>query len=179
MSTLNLFNIFKLRIFNIKLFGDKRFGFYREVSIEEARQFITDFYNFCKSKEAENPEPEVMSNLMESSNFLILKRLCEQYYVYENTDKFQMKILQEVREIINEFRSDPQTQKDLELCLNANRNNVVEKLRISHPELKEEEIKLFCYIEAGFTPTMISVLLRKDKSVVYNRVSRLKAKIKY
>lgn len=177
MGTLNLFNIFKLRFFNFKLFGNKRFGFYREVSFEDTRQFITDFYNFCKSKEAENIEPVLKSNLLESNNFLILKRLCEQYYVYEDTDKFQMKILQEVQKIINEFRTDPQTQKDLEQWLDTNRNNAVEKLRISHPELKEEEIKLYCYIEAGFTPTMISVILRKDKSVIYNRVSRLKAKI--
>ena len=98
--------------------------------------------------------------------------------MYENTDKFQLKIIQEVKEIVNEFRNDLQTQKDLEQWLNATQNNAVEKIRLSHPELKEEEIKLFCYIQAGFTPTMMSVLLQKDKSVVYNRVSRLKAKIK-
>lgn len=93
-------------------------------------------------------------------------------------DKFQLKIIQEVREIVTEFRHDQQTQKELEQWLDATQNNVVAKLRNSHPELKEEEIKLYCYIQAGFTPTMISVLLQKDKSVVYNRVSRLKAKIK-
>ena len=98
--------------------------------------------------------------------------------MYENTDKYQLKIIQEVKEIVNEFRNDQQTQKDLEQWLNATQNNAVGKIRLSHPELKEEEIKLFCYIQAGFTPTMMSVLLQKDKSVVYNRVSRLKAKIK-
>ena len=70
------------------------------------------------------------------------------------------------------------TQKELEQWLNQTQDDVVARLRISHPELKEEEIKLFCYIQAGLTPTRMSVLLRKDKSVVYNRVSRLKAKIK-
>ena len=51
------------------------------------------------------------------------------------------------------------------------------KKKILHPELKEEDIKLFCYIQAGFTPTMMSVLLRKAKSVVYNRMSRLRLKL--
>ena len=81
-------------------------------------------------------------------------------------------------EIIDELRKDPKTQKDLEAWLNATQENAVSKLRADHPELKEEEIRLFCSISVGFTPTMMSVLLKKDKSVVYNRVSRLKAKIK-
>lgn len=104
--------------------------------------------------------------------------MCEQYYVYEDTDRFQKKIVQEVREIVDELRNDSTAQKELEDWLNATQDNVAAKLRSTHPELKEEEIRLFCYIQAGFTPTMISVLLRKDKSVVYNRVSRLKSKIK-
>ena len=82
-----------------------------------------------------------------------------------------------LREIIDELRNDPEAQQELEQWLDLTQDNVVAKLRKSHPELKEEEVKLFCYIQAGFTPTMMSVLLRKDKSVVYNRVSRLKAKI--
>lgn len=109
---------------------------------------------------------------------MILERLCEQYYVYEDTDKFQKKIIQEVREIIEELRTDSKAQKELEDWLNKNQDDVVAKLRMSHPELKDDEIKLFCYIQAGFTSTMMSVLLGKDKSVIYNRVSRLKAKIK-
>ena len=64
-------------------------------------------------------------------------------------------------------------------CGNAQQLEFISSVNTHHnPELKEEEIKLYCYIQAGFTPTMISVLLQKDKSVVYNRVSRLKAKIK-
>ena len=170
-------NIFRLRLFNIKLFGDIRKGFYKEIPVEEITEFISDFRDFCNNKkespESINDRPVLTGN----SNFKILERLCEQYYVYEDTEKFQKKIIQEVREIVDELRNDPGAQKELEQWLNLTQNDVVAKLRISHPELKEEEIKLFCYIQAGFTPTIMSVLLRKDKSVVYNRVSRLKAKI--
>ena len=80
-------------------------------------------------------------------------------------------------EIIEELRKDKEAQLALETWLNKTQDNVIAKLRREHPELKEEEIKLFCYIKADFTPTMMSVLLRKDKSVIYNRVSRLKAKV--
>ncbi len=172
------FNIFRLRLFNIRLFGDIRKGLYREISIEEITEFISDFRDFCKRKREAQKDIGNGPELTENSNFRILERLCEQFYVYEDTDKFQKKIIQEVREIIDELRNEPDAQKELEQWLNLTQDDVVRKLRASHPELKEEEVKLFCYIQAGFTPTMMSVLLRKDKSVVYNRVSRLKAKIK-
>ena len=118
-------NIFRLRLFNIKLFGDIRKGFYKEFSAKEISEFISDFRDFCNKNRDNSDSVEKKPEFIESTNFKILERLCEQYYVYENTDKFQKKIIQE-----------------------------------------------------GFTPTMMSVLLKKDKSVVYNRVSRLKAKIK-
>lgn len=171
-------NIFRLRLFNIKLFGDIRKGFYKELSAEEISEFISDFRDFCNRKGEISEGVESKPALTENSNFKILERLCEQYYVYEDTDKFQKKIIQEVQEIVDELRNDPHAQKELEQWLNGTQNDVVARLRISHPDLKEEEIKLFCYIQAGFTTTMMSVLLRKDKSVVYNRVSRLKGKIK-
>ena len=178
-NALKNMNIFRFRLFNIKLFGDIRKGFYKEFSAKEISEFISDFRDFCNRK-GDNPDDNVESKpeFTESSNFKILERLCEQYYVYEDTDKFQKKIIQEVIEIVDELRNDPATQKELEQWLNHTQDDVVARLRISRPDLKAEEIKLFCYIQAGFTPTMMSVLLKKDKSVIYNRVSRLKAKIK-
>ena len=178
MDIKNLINLFRARLFNIKLFGNLRTGLYKEVSIGELIEFIADFRDFCQSRNVKSEETVTNPSLPVNSNFTILERLCEQYYVYEDTDKFQKKIIQEVSEIIDELRKDPKTQKDMEAWLNATQENAVSKLRADHPELKEEEIRLFCYISVGFTPTMMSVLLKKDKSVVYNRVSRLKAKIK-
>ncbi len=168
----------RLRLFNIKLFGDLRIGLFKEISAMEITEFISDFRDFCNSKRNIQENNEKKPKLTDYSNFKILERLCEQFYIYENSEKFQKKIIQEVREIINELRNDSKVQKELEQWLNQTQDDVVSKLRASHPKLKEEDIKLFCYLQAGFTPTMISVLLRKDKSIIYNRVSRLKAKIR-
>lgn len=168
----------RLRLFNIKLFGDLRIGLFKEISAMEITEFISDFRDFCNSKRNIQENDEKKPELTDYSNFKILERLCEQFYIYENSEKFQKKIIQEVREIINELRNDSKVQKELEQWLNQTQDDVISKLRASHPKLKEEDIKLFCYLQAGFTPTMISVLLRKDKSIIYNRVSRLKAKIR-
>ena len=172
-------NVFRGRLFNVKLFGDMRLGLYKEVSLDEVKEFISDFRDFYNQRNASAAcAEEVKPDITDNSNFRILERLCEQYYVHEDTDKFRNKIIQEVQEIVEELRNDPRAQYDLEMWLNTVQDNVVANLRAAHPELKKDEIKLFCYIQAGFTPTMMSVLLQKDKSVVYNRVSRLKAKIK-
>lgn len=168
----------RLRLFNIKLFGDLRIGLFKEISAMEITEFISDFRDFCNSKRNIQENDEKKPELTDYSNFKILERLCEQFYIYEDSEKFQKKIIQEVREIINELRNDSKVQKELEQWLNQTQDDVVSKLRASHPKLKEEDIKLFCYLQARFTPTMISVLLRKDKSIIYNRVSRLKAKIR-
>lgn len=107
-----------------------------------------------------------------------LDRLCEQYYVYEGTDNLQPRILREVRSIVEGLRSDPKIQKELERSLNESNNGIVERLRAAFPKWKEEDILLYCFAASGFSPTTISTLTEKDKPYVYNRIYRLKERIK-
>ena len=176
MNIKNL-NFFRGRLINFRLFGNLRWGIYKEISVAEIVEFIAEFRDYCAARDGQGAAEQQVPALPPLDNFRILQRLCEQYYVYEGTERFQQKILGEVREMIEGLRSDDDVQKELEAWLDRTQDGVVAKLRREHPQLNEQEIKLFCYLQAGFTPTMLSVLLRKDKSVVYNRVSRLKAKI--
>ena len=87
-------NIFRFRFFNIRLFGNCRLGLFKEISAKEITGFIRDFRDFCNSKkETISAESDSSAPLTDNSNFMILERLCEQYYVYEDTDKFQKKII--------------------------------------------------------------------------------------
>ena len=110
------------------------------------------------------------------AKFDVLERLCEQYYVYEGTENLQPKILKEVKDVIGELRSDS-SRKGLELMLDRNKDNVVSRLREQLPDLSEDNIRLFTYAAAGFSSTTISTILEKDKSIVYNRIWRLKNRI--
>ena len=107
-----------------------------------------------------------------------LDRLCEQYYIYEGTENLQPKILREVRSIVEGLRSDPAVQKSLEQNLNFRHENVVEHLRSTFPKWKEEDFLLYVFVASGFSSTTISTLLEKDKPYVYNRLYRLKERIK-
>ena len=113
----SLINIIKLRLFNFKLFGNLRFGLYKEISLGDIDEFIKDFNELINPTVQKADEKEIKETLPNNQNFIILKRLCEQYYTYEGTEKFQKKIIQEVCEIIEELRKDKEAQLALETCL--------------------------------------------------------------
>lgn len=110
--------------------------------------------------------------------FNTLDRLCEQYYIYEGTENLQPKILKEVKAIVDELRSDPAVQKSLEQSLNERYDGVMKTLREEFPNWKNEDYLLFMFSAAGFSSTTISTLLEKDKPYVYNRLYRIKERIK-
>ena len=107
-----------------------------------------------------------------------LDRLCEQYYVYEGTTSLQPKILKEVRSIVEGLRSEEKVRKQLEQSLNAGCDDVMKRLRAAFPKWKEEDYLLYLFTAAGFSSTTISTLLEKDKPYVYNRLYRLKERLR-
>ena len=107
-----------------------------------------------------------------------LDRLCEQYYIYEGTENLQPRILKEVRSIVEGLRSDPKAQRALEQSLNERCDDVMRRLRTTFPKWKEEDFLLYLFTASGFSSTTISTLLEKDKAYVYNRLYRLKERIK-
>ena len=55
---------------------------------------------------------------------------------------------------------------------------MVSRLRQDFPKMKEEDILLYCFAASGFSATTISTLTEKDKPYVYNRIYRLKERLK-
>lgn len=120
---------------------------------------------------------EMKSRLKSTSRMDVLERLCENYYVYEGTDNLQSKVLNEVKAVISELRENPKTFSELEQNLNTAHGNVVAKFKEQIPRLKEEDIRLFVFTSSGLSNTAMSTLLGLEKSVVYNRIYRLKGRI--
>ena len=133
--------------------------------------------NIAEDLQARLSRPVGKSGQKDVDRFNVLERLCEQYYVYEGTDNLQPKILKEVKSIVEGLRSDRKTQKGLENMLDQTMDNVMTRLRGDFPSWKEDDFLLFCFTAAGFSSTTISALMSKEKSVVYNRVWRLKGRI--
>ena len=107
-----------------------------------------------------------------------LDRLCEQYYVFEGTSNLQPRILGEVKSIVEGLRSDTKVQKNLEQALDERTDGVMKRLRTAFPKWKDEDFLLYLFTASGFSATTISTLLEKDKPYVYNRLYRIKERIK-
>ena len=107
-----------------------------------------------------------------------LDRLCEQYYVYEGTENLQPRILKEVTSIVEGLRANPAVQKSLEQSLDESHDQVMTRLRSAFPKWKEEDYLLYLFAASGFSSTTLSTLLEKDKPYVYNRLYRIKERIK-
>jgi hypothetical protein len=66
----------------------------------------------------------------------------------------------------------------LEQSLNSRYDGIMAKLRDTFPTWKEEDYLLYMFTASGFSSTTISTLLEKDKPYVYNKLYRLKERIR-
>ena len=146
-----------------------------EAEIAEKEQLM-NVAEDLRRKLASSAHPQ-KAGRSESLRYDALERLCEQYYVYEGTDNLQPKILKEVRNIVEGLRSDRKVQRNLEELLDENSDGVMTKLREEFPNWKEEDFLLYSFAASGFSSTTISTLMGKEKSVIYNRIWRLKGRL--
>lgn len=135
---------------------------------EDLRARLDDAESAAASASAEK------NSMLEKMGFSVLERLCEQYYIYEGTDNLQPKLLKEAKSVIEDLRSD---SGQLEKTLDIQKNNLVARFRAQFPKVKEEEVRLFTFLAAGFNSTTISTLMGKDKQNIYNKIWRLKTRI--
>lgn len=129
---------------------------------------------------------ELRARLAESSRVLkgavagkneILERLCEQYYIYGESDKLPSRLLKEARAAIEGLRDDPKVLEGFEKAVNAAHDGAVDKLRSQLPRCKDEDVKLFVLAASGLSRTAMATILEKEKGVVNNRLWRLKGRI--
>ena len=183
IDLLRRYTFARLRFVNFKLWGNQRTGLYREFSADDIIGLIKDFKLLSTPQNGStstdnNATPSPEKELFRAgSNYAILTRLCYQYYIYEGSDRLQQKIIAEVEEIINELRNDADAHAEFEARLNSQHNDIMRRFRTAHHSLREKDFRLYAYLTAGLSATTIAVLLGKEKSVVYNRISRLKKSI--
>lgn len=145
----------------------------REEQIHENERILSIAEDLQKRlSEAENNATE--SSMLEKMGLGVLERLCEQYYIYEGTENLQPKLLKEAKAVIDDLRQKPQ---QLEAALDAQKNSLITNFKTQFPRCKEDDIRLFCLLSAGFNSTTISMLMGRDKQYIYNRIWRLKTRI--
>jgi hypothetical protein len=109
--------------------------------------------------------------------FKTINSLCCTYFEYSDNPKQQSAILNHVKGLIGNISSKSYLIQ-LEEQINGCYDNILQKLKSDFPSMLDNEYRLFCYLSAGFTTQAICLFLNCNTNAVYNRISRLRKKIK-
>ena len=71
-------------------------------------------------------------------------------------------MFQEVKRIITDFSENSEMLRELEQMADTCHDNVMQKLRQDFPAMKENDIRLLCYIFTGFSPQVISLFTKES-----------------
>ncbi len=102
--------------------------------------------------------------------------LCDDYYQgrYNKGEKETISI--EINKIVKSF-TERSSLKKIEEYVNDNMNGIYANFLNDFFNLSEENKRLFLYLLLGFNSRSIAVILGQSTSAIYNKKSRLKAKI--
>ena len=120
---------------------------------------------------------EVQLKELVMSRFEFLDQLGRAFYERNNSKAQQEAIYKQVKNFFTNLASDPSSKNELEMIVNTVNDNIIVKLRTQFPKFRPADIELLCYIYAGFSAQIISVITGDSVSNIYNRKSRLKARI--
>lgn len=102
--------------------------------------------------------------------------LCDTYYQNRHLKTQNKEIVSDVKKLIQSFTS-ARFLKEVEKFVNKESDDLYMSYKKDFSDESDENRRLFLYLFIGFSPRTISVLLDMDISSIYNRKSRLKAKI--
>ena len=112
------------------------------------------------------------------SKYSEIDMLCAAYYESKGEKLEQKRIVAKVENIVKEFSVSDMRISELESHANKCMNGIVAAFKQDFPKLKPEEYRFFLYQTIGFNTRCIALFLNEKIEVIYNRKSRLKAKIK-
>ena len=151
------------------LYKNKRNRLEREVLIRKASFLANDI-------DKQNQKISLFSNHIKElldDKFKNIEYLCSTYQ--ENNSK---QTAERIMELITSFNSDESLFNKIEFNINSNSDNLLVDLKAELPNIKDLDYKLYVYTILGFSGTSIALMLNKNRDVIYNRKSRLKAKLK-
>ena len=107
----------------------------------------------------------------------LLDKLSNTYYETHGCSKEKESIYEQVKSEINKFANDKKTMAQLERIVNTYKNNVMSHIREEIHSISERDIRLLCYIYAGFSAKSISIFVGETTGNILTRKYRLRNKI--
>ncbi|MCM1296376.1 MAG: hypothetical protein NC311_12625 [Muribaculaceae bacterium] len=115
-------------------------------------------------------------------NYIIAKydsidTLCDNYYEKRVSYKTNNKLASQINDIVAEF-NDKKFLEKVSSEVDSYTEGLFSSFKSHFPDIKDETLKLYLYLMLGFGTRTISVIMNQDPTIIYNRKSRLKAKIR-
>ena len=152
-----------------------------QVSIRDKEAQISEFSErISVSEQAHISKIHEMSGHIAElfhKQYELLDKLSNTYYETHGCSKEKESIYEQVKSEINKFANDKKTMAQLERIVNTYKNNVMSHIREEINSISERDIKLLCYIYAGFSAKSISIFIGETTGNILTRKYRLRNKI--
>lgn len=143
----------------------------RDLAINDAR----DMSNLLDLQQRSGEKMKKQIQELFKLKFEVINNLCSSYFEIRNTPKEQIKIFEEIKTLIENISNEAYI-KELISIINKYNDNLITKIN-QQLNLGEKDLLLYSYLCAGFSSRSISLLTGDKLENIYNRKSRLKARI--
>ena len=138
---------------------------------------IHDLENSLFVKDATvNNMTEQIKNLF-TQQFNLIDKLSNTYYETHGVQKDKEAIYLQVKKEIGKLQRDRKSIQQLEGIVNQYMDNVMQITRSEMQAFSDMDLRLLCFLYAGFSAKAISVFTNDSIGNIYMRKSRLKTKI--
>ena len=140
---------------------------------EDMENLKKDFYVLLEKK-------KIISNSFRNSikdKYDRIDTLCDNYFEKRVSSKTNNKLANQINDVVAEF-NDKKCLEKMAREVDSYTDGLYSSFKNFFPDTKEETLKLYLYLILGFGTRTISVIMDQEPSIIYNRKSRLKAKIR-
>lgn len=167
-------------------------------AVEESERLLETVMNRAKQEKEERDknifdlkslnerEQDKIKELRDMYVTLYQKRFCEIGKYYDAASSHRLESIKEkayhdvissTQTLFEEIASGSEGQKKFEARINADLDDIVSKIRLDFPKLKDEDIRFICYLIVGFDTSTISFLMDISKENVRVKKHRLREKL--
>lgn len=148
---------------------------------DERRAVIVEAENLRSDLRRQIEDNQLISGSIKdllSQKYSVVNQLCETYYQNQDSKLAKKRIVDEVEQILRQFKDVSATLPEMYIKTDKYFHDIIESFRTDFPNLKDDDLRLFLYAMMGFSARSMAYFLDEKIDVVYNRKSRLKAKIR-
>lgn len=141
--------------------------------VEEA----TELREVLRLKDGSISELQHYLDSIYGDRFTMLEELCDMFILPSKHVSEQKRIFDDVKKIVDNFKSDGKRLSEIDEYVNRYRHNVIIDFEKEFPGLTERDYILFRYLAAGFSRRAIAFLMDESVGVASNCKSRLKKRV--